>query len=136
MATVGAQDMQGNQKIGDVPPGYTKRAYATRKTVAEGLLDFALLMANATQLKALLDLPEGDARNSFFYTTLSLLGVSIALQIITGILIFVLGTMEVKTEEEQKKANSLNNASVALIMFITVVNVFITAFGIKYTTPV
>ena len=41
--------------------------------------------------------------------------------------------MEAKTEREQRRANIMNNATVALILFITVVNVFISAFGIKFS---
>lgn len=65
------------------PLGFTSRSYATRKTVAQGLLDFALLMANASQLKALLDLPALH-RDVFFIPNICLIGVSILLQVVTG----------------------------------------------------
>ena len=39
--------------------------YATKKTVAEGLLDVGLLMSNASQLKALIDL--GPDNQDYFW---------------------------------------------------------------------
>lgn len=55
------------------------RSYATRKTVAEGLLDIALLLANASQLKAMVTLPS-DRRDHFFVAQIVLIGLSILLQ--------------------------------------------------------
>jgi hypothetical protein len=55
--------------------------YATKKTVTQGLLDIALLTANAAQLKQLVEL--GPLYH--YYTLLMVLVcVSIALQVSTG----------------------------------------------------
>ncbi|XP_025107832.1 ninjurin-2-like isoform X2 [Pomacea canaliculata] len=108
------------------------RSYATRKTVAEGLLDIALLLANASQLKAMVTLPS-DKRDHFFVAQIVLIGLSILLQIVTGVILFTLGMMNPKDEEGHQRAINLNNASVGLILFITIINVFISSFGFNYS---
>ena len=55
-------------------------AYATRKTVAKGALDFALLLANSTQVKTLVDIPVKN-RSNFHTCLLVLLSLSIILQV-------------------------------------------------------
>ncbi|XP_064606342.1 ninjurin-1-like isoform X2 [Liolophura sinensis] len=104
--------------------------YATKKTLAQGLMDVALLMANASQLKALLNI---GPSHEFYYIVLGLLIVSIILQVITGILLLVLGTLDITDKEKQKAANALNNVAVCFIFLITVVNIFVSSFGIKMT---
>ena len=60
-----------------------------------------------------------------------MLSLSVALQLIVGIILLVLGSMEVKTVEEKRHVHKLNDTTVGLIFVITVLNVFIAAFGIK-----
>lgn len=135
--------------------------YATKKSAAQGLLDLALLMANASQLKHII-LTDGDHR--FYVAMIALLSASIALQIIVAIgLLFLvrirlydysamqpsvedgLGTdqtdeaakrQEMAAEEERvqkklRRADFLNNITVGGIFILTVINVFISAFGLN-----
>ena len=51
--------------------------YATRKTVAQGLLDVALLTTNATQLRFILSLDNHE----FYNLVLTLIIISILLQV-------------------------------------------------------
>ena len=53
--------------------------YATKKTIAQGLLDVALLTANASQLKNVLQV--GADNHLFYYFMLSLIIISIILQV-------------------------------------------------------
>ena len=53
--------------------------YATKKTIAQGLLDVALLTANASQLKYVLQV--GYDNHPFYYLMLSLIIISIILQV-------------------------------------------------------
>ncbi|KAK7102238.1 ninjurin-1-like isoform X3 [Littorina saxatilis] len=112
-------------------PFVPSKAYATRKTIAQGALDLALLMANASQLKALVDIP-ANHRNDFYVGLLVLIGLSIALQLAAGIILLVLGMTNPKDEEGHKRTECLNNSSVSIILLITVVNIFISAIGISY----
>ena len=53
--------------------------YATKKTIAQGLLDVALLTANASQLKYVLQV--GVEKHPFYYLMLSLIVISMILQV-------------------------------------------------------
>jgi len=103
-------------------------SYATKKTLAKGLLDIGLLMANASQLKSLLSL--GSAQD-YFYANLVLISLSIILQIIVGVILLVLGSIEGKISDTKKTAERLNDVTVGFVFAITILNIFIAAFGIK-----
>lgn len=53
-------------------------AYATKKTIAQGMLDVALLTANASQLKYLLQLGKV---HEFYYLMITLISLSLVLQV-------------------------------------------------------
>ncbi|KAH7977070.1 hypothetical protein HPB52_024091 [Rhipicephalus sanguineus] len=69
----GAEAAQGNEEMSPVDAN----TYATRKTLAQGCLDVALLTMNAAQLKHTL---ERGTRHPFYTLVISLASVSIALQ--------------------------------------------------------
>lgn len=52
--------------------------YATKKTIAQGMLDIALLTANASQLKYVLQV---GAKHEFYRLMLTLITISISLQV-------------------------------------------------------
>lgn len=58
--------------------------YATKKTIAQGMLDIALLTANASQLKYILQVGE---RHEFYTLMLTLISISIIMQV--NIYIFI-----------------------------------------------
>ena len=53
--------------------------YATKKTVAQGMMDLALLTANANQLRYVLELQD---HSTYFYVNLVLIIISIVLQVL------------------------------------------------------
>lgn len=55
--------------------------YATKKTIAQGMLDVALLTANASQLKYVLQV--GAEQHPFYHLMLGLIILSIILQVTT-----------------------------------------------------
>ncbi|XP_017779637.1 PREDICTED: ninjurin-2-like isoform X3 [Nicrophorus vespilloides] len=63
--------------------------YATKKTIAQGLLDVALLTANASQLKYILQVGE---KHEFYTLMLTLIIISIVLQV-TAALISVISAI-------------------------------------------
>ncbi|XP_022696050.1 ninjurin-2-like isoform X5 [Varroa jacobsoni] len=79
--------------------------YATKKSIAQGMLDVALLTANASQLKYLL-------------------------QILVGAFIVLVGTVNLNKEKNHFRANVLNNMVTIFIFMITVINIIISAFGL------
>ncbi|WAR25992.1 NINJ1-like protein [Mya arenaria] len=116
-----------------MPFGYN--TYATKKTLAKGLLDIGLLVANASQLKSLLSFgPEQE----HFHVNMVLISLSISLQLVTGILLLILGSMEPngKHLEERRDAHRLNDVTVGFVFVITAINIFIAAFGIRHTEQI
>ena len=63
--------------------------YATKKTIAQGMLDVALLTANASQLKYVLQL--GENVHPFYHLMLALIIVSIVLQVLILNLFYIFG---------------------------------------------
>lgn len=104
-----------------------KSAYSQKKTVAEGLLDVGLLVANSSQLKALLD---RGSSHSYYYALLVLLILSIIVQVVVGFLLLFLGTTEGDLEKD-RRSNLMNNVVVALIFGIVVLNIVIGVFGVS-----
>ncbi|XP_043286058.1 ninjurin-1-like isoform X4 [Venturia canescens] len=102
--------------------------YATKKTIAQGMLDVALLAANATQLKNLLVVGEAY---QFYIFTLTLVCLSIALQIISGLLSLSLNFMRDRKMEDVRYSASIDwigTARVALSFTVFLINIIITVF--------
>eukprot|EP00069_Balaena_mysticetus_P010838 bmy_06808T0 len=104
--------------------------YATKKSVAESMLDVALFVSNATQLKVVLE----QGPSSLHYTTLvTLISISLLLQVVIGILLMVIARLNLNEVEKQWRLNQLNNAATILVFITVIINVFITAFGAHKT---
>ncbi|XP_028681350.1 ninjurin-1 [Erpetoichthys calabaricus] len=102
--------------------------YATKKSAAESMLDIALLMANASQLKAVV---EQGSSFSFYVPLITLISISLTLQIVVGVLLIFIVKYDLNDEQKQSRLNLLNNITTGLVFIIVVVNVFITAFGVQ-----
>uniref|UniRef100_A0A2L2YC39 Ninjurin-1 n=1 Tax=Parasteatoda tepidariorum TaxID=114398 RepID=A0A2L2YC39_PARTP len=107
-------------------PGIDVNLYATKKSVAQGMMDIALLTANASQLKYILK--EG-ADSRFYLVNVICIGVSIALQLIVGVLLILNTRYNINLVSHQSKAELINNLTIIGIFLITVSNVFVSAFG-------
>ncbi|XP_076013093.1 ninjurin-1 isoform X2 [Genypterus blacodes] len=101
--------------------------YANKKSAAESMLDVALLMANASQLKAVLEQGPGN----FYVPLITLISVSLSLQIIVGVLLIFIVKWNLNDESMHYKLNIMENVATAFVFVIVVVNVFITAFGVQ-----
>lgn len=62
--------------------GKTKNMYASKKSVAEGMMDIALLTANANQLRFLITY---NTLSKTFYVSVALIVISLVIQIAVGI---------------------------------------------------
>ncbi|XP_022650334.1 ninjurin-2-like isoform X2 [Varroa jacobsoni] len=102
--------------------------YATKKSIAQGMLDVALLTANASQLKYLLQVGH---THEFYTIMVSLISTSIILQILIGFVLVVKYRFNINKEHQQWWADFLNNVLVWMIFAATICNVFISAFGIE-----
>ncbi|XP_009877928.1 PREDICTED: LOW QUALITY PROTEIN: ninjurin-2 [Charadrius vociferus] len=104
--------------------------YATKKSVAESMLDVALFMANVTQLKAVL---EQGASFQYYATLIVLISISLFFQVMIGILLIITARLNLNDVAKQPRLNILNNAATALIFITVILNIFITAFGVQKT---
>ncbi|XP_029990748.1 ninjurin-1 [Sphaeramia orbicularis] len=102
--------------------------YANKKSAAESMLDVALLMANASQLKAVL---EQGPEFYFYFPLITLISISLILQIVVGILLIFIVKWNLNDESMHYRLNVMENIATALVFVIVVVNVFITAFGVQ-----
>ncbi|XP_052368657.1 ninjurin-2 [Oncorhynchus keta] len=104
--------------------------YATKKTVAGSMLDVALLMANAAQLKAVLE--QGpDFR--YYVTVLVLIGSSLLFQVLAGVLFVAMARKDLNNVANQRKLDIMNNVATGLVFITAIINIFITAFGVQKT---
>ncbi|RWS27515.1 Ninjurin-1-like protein [Leptotrombidium deliense] len=104
--------------------------YATKKNISQGLLDIAVLTANTTQLKTVLQRGTGDGSQGLYIyiVNLSLIGTSIALQIIVGIILLLNSRQNINDVKVKNKAESCNSVILLIAFIITIVNVFIVVF--------
>lgn len=101
--------------------------YQHKKTLAQGMMDLALLSANANQMRYVL---QTDGRHPYFFPSLIMVSMSLFLQIAVGIGLIWNSVYNVKKHEEMCKANKANNWTVIGIFLVTILNVFISSFGV------
>uniref|UniRef100_A0A8C9U6H1 Ninjurin-2-like n=1 Tax=Scleropages formosus TaxID=113540 RepID=A0A8C9U6H1_SCLFO len=100
--------------------------YARTKTLAQGFLDMALFTANASQMKHLLQ--QGPDTQFYYFLFVCLVSGEriFCLQLIVAALLIYKASKNIEV-------HLLNNIVTGLILVITAVNVFITAFW--FTSP-
>ncbi|KAK3584432.1 hypothetical protein CHS0354_017712 [Potamilus streckersoni] len=123
--------------------------YVVKRNFIHQLMDVALLMANISQLKALLEL---GSKDKYYYLLLVTIVVSISLQVIFTICMLIIWSIEkgavdnvpeTLTEipekgvvlKDNKVANVLDKAGNVLVLCIIVANVFIVGFGVEPHGP-
>ncbi|XP_069692923.1 ninjurin-A-like isoform X2 [Periplaneta americana] len=111
------------------PPrrGVDINVYQHKKTLAQGMMDLALLSANANQLRYVL---ESGGNHPYYYPSLVMIGMSLFLQVVVGIGLIINGRYNIKQEGDVWKADRINNFTVIGIFLVTAINVFISAFGV------
>ncbi|XP_037814970.1 ninjurin-1 isoform X3 [Lucilia sericata] len=108
--------------------GMDANRYATKKTIAQGMLDIALLTANASQLKYILQVGE---QHQFYKLMLILISLSIVLQICAGLLLMVQSLVSIhKGKTERKVADVLNHVINGFIFLSVFVDVIKMNFGL------
>ncbi|CAL7943112.1 unnamed protein product [Xylocopa violacea] len=83
--------------------------YQHKKTLAQGMMDLALLSANANQLRYVL---QTDGGHPYYYPSLTLIGASLLLQIAVGIGLIWNSRYNVKDDSQMCKAERANNWTV------------------------
>ncbi|KAJ8258328.1 hypothetical protein COCON_G00173400 [Conger conger] len=104
--------------------------YANKKSAAESMLDVALLMANASQLKVVL---EQGPEVKLYALLVTLISISLILQVIVGILLIFIVKWNLNDPSKHYKLDVLENIVTGMIFIVVVVNVCITAFGVQHS---
>ncbi|GIY21238.1 ninjurin-2 [Caerostris darwini] len=130
MATVSPTNAAngGGENAGKTSQNLDANVYATKKTIAQGLLDVALLTANASQLKYLL---QAGKEHEFYYVMMTLISLSIILQVLTGCMMLLIANTNLNEVKKQRRADNLNNAITIGIFLVAILNILIAALGIK-----
>ncbi|XP_049877091.1 ninjurin-2 isoform X2 [Pectinophora gossypiella] len=106
--------------------GLDANRYATKKTVAQGMLDIALLTSNASQLKYVLQV---GPKHEFYMLLVVLISISIVLQIVSAIVAVVLSFIfNINRQPDQRKAEILNNVSLMFKIISITLNTIISIF--------
>ncbi|XP_057333920.1 ninjurin-1-like isoform X3 [Microplitis mediator] len=102
--------------------------YATKKTIAQGMLDIALLTANASQLKYILQVGK---QHEFYTLMLTLICISIGLQILSGLLSLSLNLMTDRNMQDSRQGYTvewIGRIRVALSFIVFLDNILIATF--------
>ncbi|KAM9506252.1 LOW QUALITY PROTEIN: ninjurin-1 [Salvelinus alpinus] len=102
--------------------------YATKKSVAQSMLDVALLMANSSQLKTVLYM---ESQYRFYKPLIVLLSMSITLQVVVGLLLVFIVKYDLNDVRKHSKLNMMNNTATVFVFFTVLINIFITALGFE-----
>jgi membrane protein CcdC involved in cytochrome C biogenesis len=102
-------------------------AYQHKKTLAQGMMDLALLSSNANQLRYVLELRD---RHTYYHFSLTFIIASLLIQVVVGIGLVLNSRYNVKNQDDICKADKINNMITIGILLITIINVFISAFGV------
>uniref|UniRef100_A0A2A4JUW8 Ninjurin-2 n=1 Tax=Heliothis virescens TaxID=7102 RepID=A0A2A4JUW8_HELVI len=110
----------------DIIKGLDANRYATKKTVAQGMLDIALLTSNASQLKYVLQV---GPKHEFYTLLVVLISISIVLQVISAVVAVVLSFIfNINHQPDHRKAELLNNVSLVFKVFSIAINIIISIF--------
>ncbi|XP_034832866.1 ninjurin-A-like isoform X3 [Maniola hyperantus] len=121
----GVDDRPGSPMIpGSIPDVNT---YQQKKNLAQGMMDLALLSANANQLRYVL---ESSNAHPYYYPSLTFISLSIIFQIAVGIGLIMNSRYNVKDDKDICKADKINNMTVLGVFLVTIINVFITSFSV------
>ncbi|XP_037295299.1 ninjurin-2 isoform X6 [Manduca sexta] len=106
--------------------GLDANRYATKKTVAQGMLDIALLTSNASQLKYVLQV---GPKHEFYTLLVVLISISIVLQASAGVLALVISFLD-GHHTRKKLADWLYHTSVAMMTMVVFCDVIKMNFGL------
>lgn len=100
--------------------------YLQKKSMAQGMMDLALLSANTNQLRYILD---SRSDNAYFSVSLTLIISSLVLQIVVGLMLVWNSSYNVQRRSGFASADRINNLSIFGVFLITLINVFVSTFG-------
>ena len=109
--------------------GLNINSFATQKTISIGGLNLALLMSNAEQIRYLTH--QATDNDPFYYVGLTMLSISIILQVINKVMCIIIGTSTLSLSSndgaKMEKIIGYNRAITIISLVITVINVLVNA---------
>lgn len=99
----------------------TVNQYTTKKTIAISNLEIALLTTNAVQIKTLLG--HKTNKDTLWHVSFVLVCASLGIQVLNACILVLIGTDDIGKPRRQHRLVSLNNVSMILSIFVTVINV-------------
>nr|CAH0101148.1 unnamed protein product [Daphnia galeata] len=124
-------NVQDNHNGGNENEGFNNEksniSYTAKKNFSQGMMDIALLTANASQLRYVMRSQYWDFHHKM---NIALICISIALQIIAGVLLVCVSRKDYKRKDVSERTKIMNDVVVIFIFGITFVNIFIATFGI------
>ena len=101
--------------------------YSTKKTVTQGFMDVALLTANADQLRTLVT--RSDPESPFRVVCIVFLSISIILQVVIAICLFLKGRYNINKEHHFRRAETVNNVCMIASILLTFFNILASSFA-------
>ncbi|XP_050352309.1 ninjurin-1 isoform X2 [Nymphalis io] len=121
-------NQDASTEVFEAVKGLDANRYATKKTVAQGMLDIALLTSNASQLKYVLQV---GSKHEFYMLLVVLISISIVLQVSAGVLALVISALNGDHTVKQKKiADWLYHISVGMMTCVVFCDVIKMTFGL------
>ena len=116
------------KKVADPRPAHDldPDVYSTKKSVAQGFMDVALLSANADQLRTLLK--TGNSSSPFYIVCVVFISLSIVTQVMIAVVLLVKTRYNINRADHFRKSEILNNVSMIASVFLTVFNVLVSSF--------
>ncbi|XP_022192794.2 ninjurin-1-like [Nilaparvata lugens] len=107
-----------------------KNTYAAKKTVAQGMMDLALITANANQMKFMIQFYKN--RDFTFWTVMVLIWLSLIIQVAVGVVLIFKRRFDLKHHQHEHGIR-MGNYVIVGVFLVTVINVFIASFSIGNT---
>ncbi|XP_022253245.1 uncharacterized protein LOC111088203 [Limulus polyphemus] len=120
------QEQPYNETNSEIVPSVLKRKIA----VSGAFLIITLFTINCNQLKFAIDV---GSTYEYYSVVVSLLVVSMTLQISASMSLFLLGCYNFRSPRDKRQAAILNNSTLIIVCIITIMNFFITIFSMKAT---
>lgn len=94
--------------------------------IIAGVCDSTVFYNNLYQLRKVHEAPD---QHPYFYLIITLLGISLILQVFLAFILLWLYQHIVEDEEDMRRVNRINNITLFLILLLSFVSGFITIFG-------
>jgi Ninjurin len=100
--------------------------FVQKKSIAQGMMDLALVSANTNQLRYVIEM--GNI-HPYYAVSLTLIIGSLILQVAVGMCMLYSSRFNIRKKSEMKSADRVNSFSTIGVFFVTLINVLISTFN-------